>query len=365
MLKLRWRLFLLVGALVLYCGARGFGGEGGVPHLVSKELLTHGKMESVWEVKVPIKGTESLKQLVILDNRIYAISDKNYMVSLNRQTGSVIFGREIAPEGFPMLGLGHYEDELFSIIGNGIIEINPDTGAEIRSERLAVRATCPVARNGSYFYIAGIDKRVHCLRSEDKVQLFEAAAENDSVITSIVAEDSFVIFSTEGGNLIRISPDEARLRWEFEASGGIVGPIIKDGESLFIASEDTNVYKVNINRGKLDWKYQANAVLDEAPRVTENVVYQYAHQRGLTAIDRESGEGMWELVEGVDLLAEWGGKAYVITKEPKLIVMDNKAGKQLYSVNLESISKYVSNVVDSKIYVGDDSGRIACIKPVE
>jgi outer membrane protein assembly factor BamB len=365
MFKLRWRLFLLVGVLVLYCGARGFSGEGGVARLVTKELLTYGKMESVWEVKVPIKGTESLKQLVILNNRIYAISNLNYVVSLNRQTGSVIFSREIAPAGFPMLGLEHYEDELFSIIGNEIIEINQDSGAEIRSERLAVRATCPSVRNGSYFYVAGVDKRVHCLRSEDKVHLFEAAAENDSVITSIVAEDSFVIFSTKGGNLIRISPDEPRLRWEFEASGGIVGPIVKDGGSLFIASEDTNVYKVNITRGKLDWKYQANAVLDEAPRVTENVVYQYAQQRGLAAIDRESGQGIWELVEGVDLLAEWGGKAYVITKEPKLIVMDNKAGKQLYSVNLESISKYVSNVVDSKIYVGDDSGRIACIKPVE
>ena len=175
MVKLRWRLFLLVGASVLFFGARGFGGEVGIERLVSKELLTHGKMESVWEVKVPIKETETLKQLVILNDRVYAISDLNYVVSLNRQTGAVIFSRGIAPAGFPMLGLGHYGDELFSIIGNEVIEINQDSGAEIRSERLAVRATCPAVRNDSYFYVAGVDNRVHCLRSEDKVHLFEAA----------------------------------------------------------------------------------------------------------------------------------------------------------------------------------------------
>jgi len=365
MFKPGWRLFLSALVVILYCVTGGFGGEKGLEHLVSKELLAHSKMEKVWEVKVPIREKENLKELVVVDDRIYAISNMNYVVSLNRNTGSVIFSREIAPAGFPILGLGHYNDELFSIIGNEIIEINLDSGAEISSERLSVRATCPAARNRGNFYVAGVDRRVHCLRAEDKIQLFEAAAKTDSLITSIVAEDSFVVFSTDAGNLVRISPDEPRLRWEFEASGGIVGPIIKDGESLFIASEDTNVYKVNIIRGKLDWKYQANAVLDEAPRVTEEAVYQYAHQKGLAAIDIESGEGMWELVEGVDLLAERAGKAYVITKEPKLIVMDNNSGKQLYSINLEGVTKYVSNVVDSKIYIGDDSGRIACIRPVE
>jgi len=365
MFKPGWRFFLSSWVVILYCVSVGFGGEKGLERLFSKELLAHSKMEKVWEVKVPIRENENLKELVLVDNRIYAISNLNYVVSLNRNTGSVIFSSEIAPAGFPVLGLGHYDDELFSIIGNSIIELNPDSGAEISSERLAVRATCPAARNRSNFYVAGIDRRVHCLRVEDKVQLFEAAAKNDSIITSIVAEDSFVIFSTDAGNLVRISPDEPRFRWEFEASGGIVGPIIKDGDSLFIASEDTNVYKVNIIRGKLDWKYQTNAVLDEAPRVTEEAVYQYAHHKGLASIDTGSGEGMWELVEGVDLLAERSGNAYVITKEPKLIVMDNKAGKQLYSVNLEGVTKYVSNVVDSKIYIGDDSGRIACIRPVE
>ena len=362
---LRWRLFLLVGVLVLCCAENCFAEKVGMERLVSSELLVHSKLVNVWEDKLPIKESERLKQLAILGERIYAVSDRNYMVSLNRHSGAVIFGREVAPAGFPMLGLALYENELFSIIGNELVEINPETGTERSSQRLAIRATCPAARNRDYFYVASVDKRVHSLRSEDKVQVFEAAAENDSRITSIVADDRFIVFATDAGNVVSIRPDEPRELWKLEVSGGIVGPMVRDGESLFIASKDTNVYKVNILTGKLTWKYQAGAVLDTVPRVTRDVVYQYARNSGLAAIDRESGKCMWQLVEGVDLLAESADKAYVITKTGALTVMDNKKGRQLYSVNFAGISKYVTNVVDSKIYIADATGRIACMKPVE
>jgi len=99
--------------------------------------------------------------------------------------------------------------------------------------------------------------------------------------------------------------------------------------------------------------------------VTGDVVYQYVRGKGLVAIDKKSGEFMWEVNGGADLLSESGGKAYVITGDGELVVMDNKAKKRLYSVNFAGVSQYVANVVDSKIYIADAGGRIACLKPME
>ncbi len=107
------------------------------------------------------------------------------------------------------------------------------------------------------------------------------------------------------------------------------------------------------------------AMLDRGPRVTEKIVYQYVRDKGLTAIDRETGKKIWQLPEGVDLLAEAKGKAYVITNEGTLVVMDNKKAKRQYCVDFVGVSRYAVNTVDSKIYVADKSGRIACLKPVE
>ena len=372
-------LFLCVAA---GCAARNFGpgqraaSDGLSQWLVSPQLLAAGKLEILWQNELPIGEKESLEQLFILGNRIYALSDRNYMVSLNREKGNVIFSRFVAQAGFPVFGLGLYKpvlskvegaesDELFSLIGNKLVEINPEFGTERSVKRLLISATCPVARNSSYFYLGGVDRRMHTLRAGDKVQVFEVAAQNDSMITSIIADENFVIFATDAGNVISITPDRPRRLWQFDAGDGIVAPIVRDAESLFVASRDTNIYRINILTGRLVWKYQTEAILDRAPRITQGVVYQYVRGKGLLAIDKRSGDALWLLAEGVDLLAEANGKAYVITNAGTLVVMDNKRAKQLYSVNFAPVSRYTANVTDSKIYIADEAGRIACLKPVE
>jgi hypothetical protein len=89
------------------------------------------------------------------------------------------------------------------------------------------------------------------------------------------------------------------------------------------------------------------------------------HVKGVTAIDKGVGTPLWSVPGGADLLAEAMDKAYVITKNRTLVVMDNLSAKQLYSVNFDQVSRYAVNIADSKIYIADEQGRIACLQPVE
>ena len=366
MLKMpRCKLVLLVSFFIFCVVPGSIAMESSLRRLVSPELLEDAELEILWENKLPIKTGESLERLFILGNRIYGLSDHNFMVSLNREKGNVIFSISITEVGLPVVGLGLYKDELFSVAGNKLVEINPESGTERSAKRLEFGIACPAARNRSYFYVAGTDRRMHTFRSEDKVQVFEVAAENDSMITSIVADEDFVVFATDAGDVISVTPDRPERLWRFSAADGIARPIVRDAESLFAASKDTNVYRLNVRTGKLVWKYQTGAMLEMGPRVTERIVYQYARNEGLSAIDRKSGGPLWQLAEGVDLLAEADGKAYVITNTGKLVVMDNKKAKQQYCVDFAGVSRYAANVADSKIYIADEDGRVACIRPVE
>ena len=368
MLKMwRYRFLLLMCLLVLCNSAKSMAAEGNSWWLVSPELLKHAKLEIVWQTQLLWEQGESLKDLHILGNRIYAMSNRNYIVSMDREKGGVIFERAFAPLGFRVIGLELYNDELFSIVGSTLIEINLEFGTERGTKPLEFGIVCPAARNSSCFYVSGIDGRIHALRADDKVQVFEVSADNDSMITSIIADDNFVIFGTEGGNVVSIKPGGPQRLWQFDAAGSIAGRIVRDGDSLFFASKDTNVYRVDIvdtSKREFVWKYQTEAVLDKAPRVTPEVVYQHVRYKGLEAINRKSGKLMWEVQGGIDLLTETAGKAYVIAKG-KLVVMDNKKAKRLYSVNFAGVSKYSANMADSKIYIANEAGRIACLKPIE
>lgn len=363
---LRCRLVLLAALLVFSAAGFCFAGDGDSWRLVSPELLKAGGLKIVWQNKLPIKKGENLERLFILGNRIYALSDHNYIVSLSGQNGNIIFSRSFAEYGFPIMGLALYGDQLFSVIGNKVVEIDLDSGVQRSATRLDLGIVCPTARNSSYFYIAGSDRRMHTLRADDKVALFEVAAENESMITSIVADDDIVVFGTNTGTCIGMAPQEPKRLWQFDAADSIVGPMVRSENALFFASRDTNVYKLDIITGRLLWKHQTGALLESSPRVTAEKVYQYVRGRGLAAIDAESGRLLWQLPEGAEILAEAAGKnSYVITKAGELVVMDNNTAKRLYSVNFAKVSRYVANVTDSRIYIADETGRIACLKPIK
>lgn len=365
---------LILGAVFfILCSASAEMMENDYKRLVEPEALKEAELEVVWETKLPIKSAENLEQLLVpidsaegkLGNRVYGLTDGNFMFSLGRNTGNIIFIRSIASFGLPVVGLGLYGDELFSVAGGELVEINADSGIDRNSKRLEFSVSCPAVRNESHFYVAGTDKRMRVFRAEDKVQVFEVAAEDDSGIISVIADEEFVVFATDTGRCISIASDKPAKLWQFDAAGGIARPIVKDEKSLFAASEDTNIYKLDLRTGELIWKYQTGAMLDKGPRVTESRVYQYAQNEGLSAIDKESGELLWKLENGVDLLAESEGKSYVITNEETLAVMDNEKAKQVHTVELTGVSLYTTNTKDSKIYVADKQGRIACLKPVE
>jgi outer membrane protein assembly factor BamB len=336
--------------------------------LVSKELLDHARLKLVWSNKLPMnmKKNEVMARMFITGDNFYALSSYNYMVGMDMSTGAIKFSKAVAGVGLPVEEMEYYQGKLISLTGSNLVEMEPDTGVVLSSRVWKLGLTCPVVRNKSFYYIGATDKRVHVLRSEDRVQTFELAAESDAMITSIVADEGFIIFSTDAGDVISAGSNAPVKLWAFNAADSVIGPMVRTDNAVIFSSKDTNVYCLDVyNRGELIWKYQTAAILDKAPVVTESIVYQRVSGKGLIAIEKGSGKLMWELDGGLDLLAESKNKAYVITETGKLVVIDNVKKKKLYSTNLASVTQYAVNTVDSKIYIGDSTGSVMCLKPIE
>ncbi len=377
---LRIETFVVLAAGMAALGASGCGshqvaGKSGKPadapitgssSMISSSVLDHAHLKTIWEQQLPLKKGEKFAAITLLGDRLYLRSDQNYLWSLDRTTGKVVFSRSIAPPGIPILGLVAYENTLISVIGNKLVELDINSGKEQRVSDLDLSIVAPAVRNSQFFYISATDRRLHVFRADDLVQTFPVAADNDSLITTIAAEEGSIAFGTDAGNLIGMLPDTPRRLWQFKVPEAVVGPVIQDGTSFYFASVDTNVYRVDVKEGAgatLAWKYQTEAVLERPPRVTKDFVYQYAVGRGLTAIAKETGKAAWALPEGVDLLAEAGSRAYVITKFHTLTVMDNAAGKKLFSVNFAPVTEHAANTTDARVYVMDEAGRVVCLEP--
>jgi outer membrane protein assembly factor BamB len=334
--------------------------------LLGAELLDHARLKTVWQQMLPLKAGEGFDAITLLGDRLYLRSDRNYMWSLDATTGDVVFSRSAAPQGIPVLGLISHEDCIISVVGNQLTECSVASGIEQRIADLELSIVAPPVRNSQFFYVAAADRRLHVLRARDLVRIFKVAPENDSLITTVLADESMAVFGTSEGNVMAIAADAPKKLWQFKAPEAVVGSIVRHGNSFYFACKDTNVYRLDMGEtssAQMAWKFQTEAVLDRSPRVTDSFVYQYAPGRGLTAIEKRTGQAAWSLAEGLDLLAETDGKAYVITKVRTLAVMDNVTGKRLYSVNCAPVTGHASNSENARIYVVDEHGRVACLAP--
>ncbi len=378
---LRIETFVVLAAGMAALGASGCGshqvaGKSGKPadspitgsnSMISSSVLDHAHLKTIWEQQLPLKKGEKFAAITLLGDRLYLRSDQNYLWSLDRTTGNVVFSRSIAPPGIPILGLVAYENTLISVIGNKLVELDINSGKEQRVSDLNLSIVAPPVRNSQFFYIGAADCRLHVFRADDLVQTFPVTADDESLITTIAADEGSVAFGTNAGDLIGMLPDTPKRLWQFKAPRAVVEPVIPDATSFYFASRDTNVYRVDVKDGTgatLAWKYQTEAVLDRPPRVTKDFVYQYALGRGLTAVAKQTGKAAWALPEGVDLLAEAGSRAYVITKFHTLTVMDNTAGKKLFSVNFAPVTEHAANTTDARVYVMDEAGRVICLEPI-
>lgn len=360
-------LISVVGVL-LFCGCHGQSeiapaSSGPVQWLVADEQIKDIELKIVWQNKFPFDNFDSLKQLELAGDRVYGFSESNYLVSLNRQNGSAVFIQDVAPSGLPIFGISEYNGMLYSLLGNRLVELNLDSGVEISSTRLDFSGTCAATRNSRNYFIAGRDNRIHTLLASNKIQVYEVAAPSDTEITSIIALENLLLFSSLAGEVMCIHSNGKKVKWRFDAGGGIVGKMSIDKNSLYFASNDTKVYKISGEKGKLVWLYPTDGILERGPRVTKAIVYQYVRGKGLIAIDKDTGSEIWTLADGLDLLSEYGDKAYVLAEGSKIILMDNGKGEKLGEATIAEASKYAVNFADSKIYVGGKDGRIACLEP--
>lgn len=345
--------------------------------LVSGKLLDSVGLNMGWQVYLPMKSPEQVDRMFIFDKYVYAMSNTNYIYCIDTETKAIRFGLQLAEPGLPIGEPFYFDNQLWFMVGSRLVVLDPKAGVISRKtqlKRIGTSAASKVALNKRHLYVAGSDKRLHAIVADGFWQSFMVAADNGSQINSIVADDVNLVFTTESGNVTSVLPNEAKRLWQYDIIGQIGAPIVRDGQWVYVAGKNAKLYRLNIYTGQMSmttgsgesvgWPdaFHAAAVLDKAPVIGTNVVYQSAGNKGVYAIDKETGKQVWNVSMGVDMIAEIGKRAYVYAEPGLLVAMDNVTGQSLYTANIGAVEKYVVNNIDDSIYVADKAGRVMCIK---
>ena len=334
-----------------------------VPLAFDEEELIEAELKIVWNRRIPIdEKIDSIKQMYVIADKLYVQSALNQFLCLDRKTGDLLFTRSVGMPGLPIFEPQLYGNTLLIVAGNELYEIDSRTGLDLSVVSLPFNATTAATRNSSYIFIAGSDRRLHMLKPENKIEVFNVASESDCLITSVVADENFVSFATQGGNVVVIEPDSRKKLWGYKTDEKVTAAIVKSKNELFVSGQDTKLYKIRAMEKQVNWQYLSGAVLVDSAKVTGDTVYQLVRGHGLAALDRQSGKRKWMVPQAQSLLSQKANRAYVAGYKSEILVMDNVSAKKLYKVNLTGLLEYAVNTQDDKIYIADETGQIFCLE---
>jgi outer membrane protein assembly factor BamB len=329
---------------------------------ISEKLLNQAGLQTVWQSAVALNKGEKVANITILGDYLYILTETNYLFCLDRSTGKLVVATALASPKLPVSAPSAYKNTVYFVAANKLIAFDVQQGTRLFETPLSMPVSLAIAANASNLYIPGMDKRLYVMDVNGQHIIFQATADDVSAATSVLADNDFVIFATDTGKVICMSPLEPKRFWRFNAVGPVTAPLVSSENCIYVSCRDTNLYKLKNNSGRLAWKFHTGSALTSSARAAEKVVYQYAINKGLYAIDADSGEQLWLLPHGVDLLAQNGSTSYIFDKNNTCVIMDNTKAKKVGSINFAPVTAYTSNTQDELIYIMKDK-NILCIRP--
>jgi outer membrane protein assembly factor BamB len=364
----RWTMVLWVGVLAATAGALEpvpSGGEAILP----PTLLDYAGLRLAWQVNLPLQAGEGVDRMLVKDAYLYILTTNNHLFCIERAKGSLRFGFPLAQKGLPIQDPSFYDGKAWFMVGNRLKVVDPRLGVISENADMSDIGTGTifgVLRNKENLYLADSRGRLRAMMPGEYYQKFSATADDNSPISAAVADEDFVVFATTGGSVVRIQAKAPVKEWQYDLSGGVRAPMARDGEWVYVASMDTKLYKLNVLNGANGWPkdFQTGVANRRAPIVGAKVVYQPVGEKGLFAVDKETGVERWHLSQGVTLVTEKDDTAFVYARPATLVTIRNSTGKIDYTLNFSPIRHTAVNRTDSILYGADEAGRVGCIEIV-
>lgn len=246
--------------------------------LIGYDLL---RGSSVWKVK----GAPINAGLLIYSDVVIAADDESSVRAYHKSDGEIVWETSLG-EGAGVIASPLLAGELLIVADDRghVAALNPDDGSLVWSTTVDAPVHSPPASNGAAIFIP-----------------------------------------TTRGRLVALNLDDGSQDWTFSLDSHesyVASPAVSDGQIVFGAS-DGNVRSLEAASGDLQWSSSADAVIAAPPLITSDVVYIGSMRSKLIALDRESGEKVWEEELGGRIKSGFAAKGnrLVILTEPRHVYM--------------------------------------------
>jgi len=316
----------------------------------------------VWEqdLNLPASENESeIREVWLYRDALLASGDDGFLYSFDRLTGSPqwLVNLPLPPAHEPYL----YDGVYYGVTGTRFFRINPAGALEIDG-KFPISITAPFVTTGEYVYVPSGPGELHKLDIDKLSEVWPAPARTaGSIVTRPVVMGPYVVLGNSAGEIEAVDMVTSGRQARFRARDGITGVTV-DENHIYAGSLDFYVYCISVN-GTLRWKTIVGAPVSGAPMLSGDVLYVSVLGKGLKALDKQTGDLLWQNPGATQLIAAGGGNLFARGDEDELWVLDAENGRTRERLHVGSFDLVPINPFnDGLVYLVTREGRLVCLR---
>jgi len=159
--------------------------------------------------------------------------------------------------------------------------------------------------------------------------------------------------------------------FSFEANGAQLVSPGQYADVCYLGSGDGNLYAIHMGSGRVIWRYTTGTPVTRQPLATRSDVFVSSERKGLARVDRTTGEALWRVPVGRQLLPAQPEVDRVLAVNPKfvygtdrsgrMVILDRARGTILSTWDVRDFVFQTPNDWTDRLYLAAQNGLIVCL----
>ncbi len=328
-----------------------------------------------WEMSLSFEGAQHVTHGFLVDDSIYLTTDTGMVHSIHAGVGLPRWSQLIAGKAQDVFCPTHFYDangHPFAVCATPSRTVIVDRlmGDLIADMPIKKATTCPPVADATRIYFGSADGYFYSMiwndpRTVSAIEFWKVIAGGPTTSRPyLINENNDLVFASQGGYVFNCTAVGKILNWRFEAEGPIFGDIAVVDSGTYVASIDRSLYRISTDSGLRRWRVRFPQPLDRGPLVAGRTVYQYCTGEGITALNADDGDTLWQVRDAVDVAAVAIDHVFLIGADESVLKVRMNDGQVVARVAMPRDVVPLRNIDGDTLYFASVDGDALCAQPV-
>ncbi len=314
-----------------------------------------------WRSALPVGVNPRLAQVDAFDDVVLVQTADTLLSTLDASTGALRHTNELTDATAALAGNTRLGDLIVSTVDSDLFIIDPVSGDLLDRQTVeGVPAAEPLPVGSTLLVTTNAGVLLNHTTSSDGYSLWRFGTRNPMDAPPVLAGSTAIVV-TRSGRVVGFEPSSGQMVGENSIFKGPTGSVpVTSDTAVYIASPDQSVYAFDAFDLSLLWRVRTAQPLEEQIALIDGVLYVPTRDRGLVALDANTGTELWNAPDVFGQVLTTRGDAVTVWGRGRAWSVSIADGSVVAAHDLQGVSRLVADkLAEGSLYAVSDANIVA------